>query len=155
MPSKNQAATGTDVKKRKDPAGATSETVTFGQRLRRYRTESGMSLTALAEAAGVSKGYLSSLESDEHQRRPSAEVLYALAQQLGVTMSDLMGRKLLPAASPEIPDSLAAFAEEAKLNEADTAMLASIRFRGEQPRTAERWRYIYDSIRNSTQMDKS
>jgi transcriptional regulator with XRE-family HTH domain len=154
MPPRNRTArqTSTPAETSSQPAGSANETV--GHRLRNYRIERGISLTALAQAAGLSKGYLSSLESDEHQRRPSAEVLYALAQQLGVTMSDLMGRKLLSAASPEVPDSLARFAAEAHLNEADIAMLASIRFRGEQPRSPERWRYIYDSIRNSAQMDK-
>jgi len=80
--------------------------------------------------------------------------LYALAQALGVTMSDLMGRRLLAAAAPEVPESLAEFAEQAGLNEADIAMLASIQFRGERPRTPERWSFIYHSIRNSIQMDR-
>lgn len=126
---------------------------TFGRRLRAYRDEKRMTLSELASRASLSKGYLSSLESEDQQRRPSAEVMYALAEALGVTMSDLMGRKLLPAASPEIPESLAKFARQARLSEADTKMLATIRFRGEQPRTVDRWRYIYDSIRNSEQMD--
>jgi hypothetical protein len=68
-------------------------------------------------------------------------------------MSDLMGRRLLSAAAPDVPPSLAEFANDAQLNEADIAMLASIQFRGEQPRTPARWRYIYESIRNSKQMD--
>jgi hypothetical protein len=80
--------------------------------------------------------------------------MYSLAQALGVTMSDLMGRKLLSAASPNVPPSLAQLAEEEHLNEADVSMLASIQFRGEQPRTVARWRFIYDSIRNSTRMDR-
>ena len=126
---------------------------TFGGRLRAYRDEKRITLSELASRAGLSKGYVSSLESEDQQRRPSAEVMYALAEALGVTMSDLMGRKLLPAAAPEVPDSLAEFARQARLSEADTKMLASIRFRGEHPRTVDRWRYIYDSIRNSEQMD--
>ena len=48
-------------------------------------------------------------------------------------MSDLMGRKLLPAATPQVPDSLHEFADEEELPEADLYMLASIQFRGEQP----------------------
>ncbi len=152
MPPRQRATDTPPVDNPTIPAESSNET--FGQRLRRYRTERGLSLTALAEAADLSKGYLSSLESDEHERRPSAEILYSLAKELGVTMSDLMGRKLLPAASPEVPQSLVDFAKQANLNEADIAMLATIRFRGEQPRTPERWRFIYDSIRNSAQMDK-
>ena len=85
----------------------------------------------------------------------SAEVLYALAQALGVTMSDLMGRKLLAAAAPTVPPSLEEFAEEDNLTQADISMLASIQFRGEQPRTAARWRYIYQSIRGSSRLDET
>lgn len=125
----------------------------FGARLRKYREECGLSLSALAERTGLSKGYLSSLENNHEPRRPSAEVLYDLANELGVTMSDLMGRQLLASAAPTVPDSLQEFAEQDGLNQADIAMLASIQFRGEQPRTSDRWRYIYQSIRNSAGMD--
>ena len=126
---------------------------TLGSRLRQYRQERDLSLSALAEQTGLSKGYLSSLENDVHERRPSADVLYNIAQALGVTMADLLGRRLLAAAAPSIPESLAQFAAENNLTEADKVMLASIQFRGDQPRTVDRWRYIYQSIRNSSQMD--
>jgi hypothetical protein len=53
-------------------------------------------------------------------------------------MSGLMGRKLLPAATPQVPCSLHGFADEEELPEADLYMLASIKFRGEQPRIKER-----------------
>jgi transcriptional regulator with XRE-family HTH domain len=126
----------------------------LGARIRRFRREHELNLTQLAEQAGVSKGYLSILENDPETRRPSAQTLYALAKALGVTMSDLMGRKVLPAAAIEVPDSLRKFAKEEDLPEADVRMLASIQFRGEQPRTKERWRYIYTAIRTSTAIDQ-
>lgn len=139
---------------RRDGSDHTQPPSEFGARLRKYREESGLSLSALAERTELSKGYLSSLENNHEPRRPSAEVLYKLAKTLGVTMADLMGRQLLPAASsPNVPISLADFAAQEGLNQADISMLASIQFRGEQPRTPERWRYIYQSIRNSIQMD--
>lgn len=125
----------------------------FGTRLRTYREERGLSLSGLADRTGLSKGYLSSLENNHEPRRPSADVLYTLANELGVTMSDLMGRRLLTSPSESVPESLVEFAKQDGLNQADVAMLASIQFRGEQPRTASRWRYIYQSIRNSQQMD--
>ena len=53
-------------------------------------------------------------------------------------MSDLMGRKLLPAAIPQVPYSLHEFVDEEEIPEADMYMLASIRFRGEQPRIASK-----------------
>jgi len=128
----------------------------MGGRIRRYRQDREMSLSQLAEQAGVSKGYLSALENgpdDARTRRPSAETLYAIAETLGVTMSDLLGRKLLSAASTEVPESLRKFAQEENLPEADVRMLSAIQFRGEPPRTAERWRYIYTAIRTSAAID--
>jgi transcriptional regulator with XRE-family HTH domain len=125
----------------------------IGDQIRRFREERGLNLSQLGAEAGVSKGYLWSLENDQDARRPSADTLYAIAKALGVTMSDLMGRKLLPAATPQVPDSLHEFADEEGLPEADLYMLASIQFRGEQPRTKERWRYIYTAITTSRAID--
>lgn len=125
----------------------------IGDQIRRFREERGLNLSQLAAEAGISKGYLWSLENDQDARRPSADTLYAIAKALGVTMSDLMGRKLLPAAAPQVPDSLHEFADEEGLPEADLYMLASIQFRGEQPRTKERWRYIYTAITTSRAID--
>ena len=125
----------------------------IGDQIRRFREERGLSLSQLATDAGVSKGYLWNLENDQEARRPSADTLYSVAKALGVTMSDLMGRKLLPAAAPHVPQSLQEFADEEGLPEADLHMLASIRFRGEQPRTKERWRYIYTAISTSKAID--
>jgi transcriptional regulator with XRE-family HTH domain len=124
-----------------------------GGRIRKYRQDRKLSLSQLAEQAEVSKGYLSALENDPDARRPSAETLYAIAKALGVTMSDLLGRKLLPAASQEIPASLREFADDEALPEADVQMLSAIQFRGDPPRTKERWRYIYTAIRTSEVID--
>ncbi len=127
----------------------------IGDQIRRFREERGLNPSQLAAEAGVSKGYLWSLENDQDTRRPSAETLYAIAKALGVTMSDLMGRKLLPAATPHVPDSLREFADDEGIPEADLRMLASIQFRGEQPRTKERWRYIYTAITTSRSIDSA
>lgn len=71
-----------------------------------------------------------------------------------VTMSDLLGRKLLSAPSTQIPDILREFAEQEHLPEADVGMLSQIQFRGEPPRTKERWQYIYTAIRTSESLDE-
>ena len=126
-----------------------------GLRIKRFRTERGMTATELANAAGVSKSYLSALENgDGTHRRPSAKTLYSLASAMGVAMSDLLGRPIITQATGERPDSLMAFARQRGLPETDIEMLASIRFRGEQPKTADRWSFIYDAIRNSAGMDR-
>jgi transcriptional regulator with XRE-family HTH domain len=129
------------------------DTSRAGDQIRRFREERGLNLSQLASEASISKGYLWSLENDPDARRPSADTLYSIAKALGVTMSDLMGRKLLPAEEMHVPEGLREFADEEGLPEADLQMLASIQFRGEQPRTKERWRYIYTAIATSRAID--
>lgn len=126
----------------------------IGVRIRRFRDDAGLSLSALAAKAGISKGYLHRLESDSTDVRPSGKTLYVLAEALGVTMSDLLGRKLLGPAQPRVPAALRQFADDEGLPEADVVMLASIEFRGEAPRTRERWRYIYNAIETSRRLDR-
>jgi transcriptional regulator with XRE-family HTH domain len=129
---------------------------TLGQRIKRFRTDAGLTPTELAERASVSKSYISSLESEtEPERRPSAEILYKLARALGVAMSDLLGKTPVLASHQERTDELLKFAQEYRLPEADVDMLASIQFRGDRPRTVERWRFIYEAIKNSERMDRS
>ncbi len=130
-----------------------SESESIGQRIRRLREEKHMTLSGLATEAGMSKGYLWNLESGKVESRPSATILYGLAQALGVAMSDLLGRPLLIATTTDIPPELRQFADDANLLETDVEMLAGIQFRGDQPRTKERWQYIYNAIRHSAGMD--
>jgi len=54
----------------------------------------------------------------------------------------------------QVPPSLRRFAEERRLPEDEVAMLASIRFAGEPPRTSARWHHIYNAIRLSRWLDK-
>ncbi|MFJ8585840.1 helix-turn-helix domain-containing protein [Streptomyces sp. NPDC093595] len=66
-----------------------------GPRLKRLRTRRGVTLTALAEATGISKSTLSRLESG--QRRPSLELLLPIAQAHQVPLDELVG-------APEVGD---------------------------------------------------
>lgn len=66
-----------------------------GTRLRRVRTQRGVTLSALAEATGISKSTLSRLESG--QRRPSLELLLPIAQAHQVPLDELV-------AAPEVGD---------------------------------------------------
>lgn len=125
----------------------------IGDRIRRYRREAGLSLSQLAASAEVSKGYLWSLEN-EPDKRPSAETLYAVAEALGVTMSALLGRRLLVKRPTDVPDSLRDFAQAKGLPESDVLMLAGIEFRGVRPQTRERWEHIYNAIRMSRTLDE-
>ena len=60
-----------------------------GSRLRRVREQRGLTLTAAAQHAGMSKSTLSRLENG--QRRPSLELLLPLAQVYRVPIDDLVG----------------------------------------------------------------
>jgi transcriptional regulator with XRE-family HTH domain len=66
-----------------------------GSRLRRVRTERGVTLTELAAATGISKSTLSRLESG--QRKPSLELLLPIAKAHRIPLDDLVG-------APEIGD---------------------------------------------------
>ncbi|WEV26408.1 XRE family transcriptional regulator [Streptomyces sp. 71268] len=66
-----------------------------GPRLKRLRTERGVTLSGLAQATGISKSTLSRLESG--QRRPSLELLLPIAQAHQVPLDELVG-------APEVGD---------------------------------------------------
>lgn len=66
-----------------------------GPRLKRLRTQRGVTLTDLAATTGISKSTLSRLETG--QRRPSLELLLPLAQTYRVPLDDLVG-------APEVGD---------------------------------------------------
>ena len=116
------------------------------------RAEKGLSLTELATNAGVSKSYLSTVENGTGSR-PGAAVLHKLAQALGVTLADVLGREVQATKTGDIPPSLRQFAREHDLPEADIEMLAGIKFRGETPRDASSWSFIYRAIVMSVQAE--
>ena len=60
-----------------------------GPRLKRVRTERGVTLAELAGATGISKSTLSRLETGE--RRPSLELLLPIAQAHRVALDELVG----------------------------------------------------------------
>ncbi|MGH8984592.1 MAG: helix-turn-helix domain-containing protein [Acidimicrobiia bacterium] len=127
----------------------------IGPRLRAERQQAGMSLAELANVTGVSKTYLMKLETEE-DANPSLDVLRRIAEALDLTVADLVGAPPLRWVSDDldVPSSLKAFAEEAELSPHEVETLASIKWRRtEQPRTADRWRYIYDSLKASKAFD--
>jgi len=126
-----------------------AEGVEVGRRIRELRTEHGMSLSDVAGEADISKAYLSQIETGQ-VKRPSAQVLFAIASALGTTVAALLGRA--PVENAEallVPQTLRDFATEAGLTEDQVQMLAGIRYRGRQPRKKEDWGYLYESIRRS------
>lgn len=124
-----------------------------GQRIRQRRSELGITLTALADRAGVAKSYLSSLENGQGNQRPSGRTLYRIAEALGTTMSDLLGTRLLVDPDHEVPAALREFAAYAGLSDRDIAMLAGINFRGQQPADRDAWAFVWRAIRASVDDD--
>lgn len=111
-----------------------------------------MTQASVARDAELSTAYISELENGVASR-PSGQVLMQLSKALGVTIADLLGT------SPSAPKvsvsaTLKSFATERDLPEGDVAMLAGIKFRGEPPRSKERWAMIYDTIRMSEALDE-
>jgi transcriptional regulator with XRE-family HTH domain len=128
----------------------------IGDRLKEYRKSLGMSQADLARKSSVSAAYVSELESGLG-KRPSGEILLRLANALEVTIADLLGQVIRPGdGDPPVPDSsLLEFAKERRLPRPDVEMLASIRFRGDPPRTSRRWAMIYDTIVTSRTLDET
>lgn len=127
-----------------------------GSRIRQARQRAGLSLARLADVTGVSKSYLVRLETDPTSN-PSLEVLRRIADALDITVADLVGAPRIEFAmeDADVPPTLRAFADEARLTNRELDTLASIRWRkGQAPRTRERWRYILDSLRASRTFDE-
>jgi len=125
----------------------------FGERLRGERDKAGLSLAQLAQATGISKPYLVRLETQPSN--PSLELLARLAEALDITIADLLGGpRYRIDENIQVTPLLRAFADEAGLSSAEVRTLASIKFRkGDEPRSTERWEYIYNSLRLSRGLD--
>ncbi|ELK49077.1 DNA-binding anti-repressor SinI [Halobacillus sp. ACCC02827] len=61
----------------------------IGERIKKIRKDRHMSLSELAERAGVAKSYLSSIERNI-QTNPSVQFLTKISQELGVTINFLL-----------------------------------------------------------------
>jgi transcriptional regulator with XRE-family HTH domain len=72
----------------------------FGARLRSLRKARGMTLPALAAAAGITKGYLSKIE--RFSGPPTFSTLQAIAIALQVELGELLETPVRKAASPNI-----------------------------------------------------
>ena len=120
----------------------------LGNRIRSIREERNLSITDLAARSSISRGYLYLVESGKSN--PTEEKLSAIAQALGVLVSDLTGE--LEAAGQlldNIPESLREFADQEGLTSADINMLSKINYRGKQPKTALDWKLLYSVIKGT------
>lgn len=61
----------------------------IGEKIKQLRTEKKMSISELAERAGVAKSYLSSIERNL-QTNPSIQFIEKISTVLGTTVNDLL-----------------------------------------------------------------
>ncbi len=69
--------------------------VTLGELVKKYRTEHGLSLRDFSRISGVSNGYISMLEKNEHPKTkkpivPSIEKMKCIASAMGMTLDSLL-----------------------------------------------------------------
>jgi transcriptional regulator with XRE-family HTH domain len=89
---------------------------TVGERVKQRRRELGLSQDSLAQRAGISKSFLSDLETGK--RSVGAETLLDLGRAMGLSLDYLMTGEGSGGQKPEvqIPKSLATFAAEEGLS---------------------------------------
>ena len=130
----------------------------IGDNIKKYRELRSLTLPDLAARAGVSKAFLWEIESG-NSKRPGAETLYKISEELGVTIAHLMGKA--PEADgnawiePEINDGLRAFINERKrqgqaLEAEEVEPLSFVQLKGGRPRTKEQWSVVYGVLREMT-----
>ncbi len=133
--------------------------MSLAERLKRARKDAGLTLDQLADASGLSKTYLWELENDrDGLKKPSADTLMKLVTPLRVTIADLLN---LPSVkvnnrSVEISKSLRDFCNWMKqtgreLTQEEVNDLATMRFRGGQPKTRDDWDDLYRTLKRTTQ----
>jgi len=83
----------------------------MGDRLRRARTARGISLRSMARRVGVSPSLISQVETG--RAKPSVNTLYALANELGISLDELLFMDAPPV--PPVPSEGAAEAFEERL----------------------------------------
>ena len=122
---------------------------TFGERLRKLRTQRGLSLDELAAKTGLSKAYLWRLETNPDVN-PSIEVAQRLAAALEVTIGALVAESSTGEdGDAKIPPTLKQAQKAFSIPAQDLNDLARIRFRGAQPMTAEDWGLLYLQLKKT------
>jgi transcriptional regulator with XRE-family HTH domain len=122
--------------------------MSIGERVRTLREEQYLSLSGLADLAGIAKSSLHEIESN-HNARPSAESLYSIAEVLGTSIGYLLGREPAPAPRPAevFPESLEVFARKKRIPLEDKRGLARAFYQGKQPLKADDWAFLYEALK--------
>jgi|SRR5690606_10067266 transcriptional regulator with XRE-family HTH domain len=110
----------------------------FGDALKRFREERGLSLRELDKLSGVNYAYIQRLESNE-KTAPSDEKIEALCSALKLSPQR---RELLAAllTMPPVPDALFEAMLQHRAASVDAFIIASrVSFRGARPTTPKDW----------------
>ncbi len=138
----------------------------LGGRLFQLRNEKGLSLTAVADLAGVAKSYLAKLERGEVPN-PGLKTLDSVAKALDVTLAHLLAPPARTSSHTRVeerdrdqlfatmPRSLREFIhnveqQDGQLPLDDVSALVALQFRGKRPETVDDWRFMYEALRRST-----
>jgi len=132
--------------------------MSLASRIREERERAGLTLDELAERARISKTYLWELEHDqEGRKKPSADVLLRLSQELSLSIAELLSLPSVHVDETKIDltRSLIEFRDWMErigepLKDEDLRDLATMRFRGGQPRTKEDWHDLYRTLKRTT-----
>ena len=115
----------------------------FGQRVREKRQLEGRSQADLAGEVGISRNYLSQIERGEAVNL-SWQVKKKLADTLGISVEKTLNES---AVLDNLPPGLKEFATDKGLPETDILMLARLEYRGQQPKTPDQWKVLYNIIK--------
>lgn len=117
------------------------------------RGETQLSLPALADKAKISKSVLFEIENSD-QPNPSLDTLQKIAKALDVTLATLLDKGGVKARSPlpeRVEDALKEMIaslgkENVPVNKAALDALYVLQERQGAPKTADDWRWLYDTI---------
>ena len=128
---------------------------TVGERIKARRAELGWTQDRLAEKAGISKSFVSDLETGK--RSIGADTLLDVGRAMGVSLDFLMTGKTSgeQQAEAQIPASLARFAADEGLSVRETLTLLDLQERIIAARRASRrerlervnWKDFYESVK--------
>lgn len=127
----------------------------LGAKIRALRTDRKITLPTLANRAGISKGLLSKIETDESSN-PSVSTLYKIAEGLELTIADILETDRVTVKRPapdEHADWRKKLAAAFKGKELDSDILSAMQLLRNRKATKaddiEHWKFLYTSIENS------
>lgn len=129
---------------------------TTGERIKQIREKKGLTQDQLAEAAGISKGFLSDVENNN--KNISSQYLLRIANTLGASVDYLLQGAAREAAEKEpvvIPPELSDAAEELKLGYAETlelldaykSVVARRSSKSQRQFSVDDWKSLYKAIK--------